>query len=210
MDHLNVNFNAASQNPHSLLARVIHSINLGVSMAMRYRTTTLAWGLLLAANGCATSPQTQMPTVSNVDLDRFMGQWYVLANIPTFAERGALNPLETYRRNDDGTIATTFTFNQEHIDGPAKTLRMTGFPSDAPDNGVWGMQWIWPFKADYRIAYLDEDYQFTIIGRNKRDYVWLMARTPNVDQATLDRLITMAVMLGYQRDDIQLTNWQQS
>jgi apolipoprotein D and lipocalin family protein len=193
-----------------MLARVIHPITLGVLLSMKHRTTNLAPWLLLAVSGCATYPQNPMPAVSNVDLERFMGNWYVLANVPTFAERGAFNPLETYRRNDDGTIATTFTFNKKHVDGPAKTLRMTGFVNDAPDNGVWRMQWIWPIKADYRIAYLDEDYQLAIIGRNRRDYVWLMSRTPNVDQATLDRLISIAVSLGYERDEIQLTNWQQS
>jgi len=177
---------------------------------MKHRTRYLAPWLLLTVTGCASHSENPMPTASNVDLERFMGDWYVIASIPTFAEREAKNPLENYSQNADGTIATTFTYNKKHVDGPKKTLRMTGFVNDEVANGVWGMQWIWPFKADYRIAYLDEKYQFTIIGRTRRDYVWLMSRTPNIEKTTLDRLINIAVSLGYEREKIQLTNWQQS
>ena len=71
------------------------------------------------------------------------------------------------------------------------------------------MQWIWPIKADYRIAYLDENYQFAIIGRNKRDYVWVMSRAPNTEKGKLNERINFAASLGYHRTKIQLTSWQQ-
>ncbi len=71
------------------------------------------------------------------------------------------------------------------------------------------MQWIWPIKADYRIAYLDTNYEFAIIGRNKRDYLWVMSRTPNIENTKLEELIDIAVSLGYERTKIKLTSWQQ-
>ena len=64
--------------------------------------------VLLALAGCATP--APMPTVERVELDRFMGDWYVIASIPTFIEHGAHNAVESYRLEADGTIATTFTF----------------------------------------------------------------------------------------------------
>ena len=64
--------------------------------------------MVLIAIGCST--QKPMPAVDYVDLKRFMGDWYVIANIPTFVEKNAFNPVESYRLNDDGTIATKFTF----------------------------------------------------------------------------------------------------
>jgi apolipoprotein D and lipocalin family protein len=67
-----------------------------------------------------------MDTVSYVDLERFMGDWYVVANIPTFLEKGAHNALEYYTLNSDGTIAATFRFNKDGFDGPVKTYRPTG------------------------------------------------------------------------------------
>lgn len=165
--------------------------------------------LLLALAGCATHQENSMQAVPNVDLERFMGDWYVIAGILTFPERNAVNPLENYQMNDNGTIATRFTFNNKTADGPKKTLNMTAYVNAKPNNGVWGMQWIWPIKADYRIAYLDESYQTTIVARNKRDYVWIMSRSPKVAESRLEELINFAVELGYERSKIKLTNWQQ-
>lgn len=59
------------------------------------------------------------------------------------------------------------------------------------------MQFIWPIKADYRIIYLDADYRITVIGRNKRDYVWLMAREPEIDTAEYDRIVKVIADAGY-------------
>jgi apolipoprotein D and lipocalin family protein len=59
------------------------------------------------------------------------------------------------------------------------------------------MRFIWPIKADYRIVYLDDDYTQTIIGRQKRDFVWIMARTPTISDADYDRLVAYAESIGY-------------
>ena len=59
------------------------------------------------------------------------------------------------------------------------------------------MQFIWPIKAEFRIAYLDEGYQTTIIARNARDYVWLMARTPQISDAEYNKLTTLIKGWGY-------------
>jgi len=116
--------------------------------------------LILAVTACST--HKPMPAVEYVDLDRFMGDWFVIANIPTFLEKDAYNPVETYRLDDDGTIATTFTFNQGSLDGEKKNYHPRGFVQDSESNAIWGMQFIWPIKADYRIVYLDGDYQKTV------------------------------------------------
>ena len=144
-----------------------------------------------------------MPVVDYVDLDRFMGDWYVIATIPTFLERDAYNPIETYMLNSDGTIATTFTFNKGSLNGPTKLYRPRRFIKDKRTNANWDMQFVWPIKADYRIVYLDDDYQQTIIGRNSRDFVWVMARTPRISEQDYLNLVTMVGSLGYNLNDLQ-------
>ena len=144
-----------------------------------------------------------MPVVDYVDLDQFMGDWYVIATIPTFLERDAYNPIETYQRDNDGTIATTFTFNKGSLNGPTKIYRPRGFIKDKDTNAIWDMQFVWPIKADYRIVYLDDNYQQTIIGRNSRDYVWIMARTPKISQKDYLNLVARVDSLGYDLDDLQ-------
>ena len=68
-------------------------------------------------------------TVDSVDIDRFMGDWYVIASIPTFIEKEAYNALESYRLSENGTIETTFSFNKGAFDGPLKVYRPLGIHS---------------------------------------------------------------------------------
>lgn len=144
-----------------------------------------------------------MNTVNYVDIERFMGNWYVIANIPTFIEKGAHNALENYALNDDGTIATTFSFNEDQFDGELKTYTAKGFIKNTKTNAKWGMQFIWPIKADYRVVYLDEAYQNTIIARKARDYVWLMSRNPEMNEAVYTKLVKFIADLGYDISKLQ-------
>ena len=132
-----------------------------------------------------------------------MGDWYVIANIPTFIETDAYNAIESYALNEDGTIATTFTFHDGAPDGELKTYTPTGFIVDAQSNALWGMQFIWPFKAEFRVIYLDDDYQTTIIGRSKRDYVWLMSRQPVIDDERYSSLLSFMENQGYDISKVQ-------
>ena len=153
-------------------------------------------GLLLA--GCQTmSARPPVQPVKAVDLPRFMGDWYVSAHIPTFIERESYTAVESYRMNDDGTIATTFHFNKGAFDGPLKTYTPTGFVRNTTTNSEWGMRFVWPIKAEYLIAYLDANYQQTIVARSKRDYVWILTRTPHISAADYDQLAQRVRDMGY-------------
>jgi apolipoprotein D and lipocalin family protein len=142
-------------------------------------------------------------TVEQVDLDRFMGDWYVIASIPTFIEKDAFNATESYRLNADGTVDTTFRFNKGSLDGPLKTYNPRGFIKDEESNAVWGMQFVWPFKAEYRIIYLTDDYTQTVIGRSKRDYVWIMARDPLISDEDYKQILEYLSQQGYDIKDIR-------
>jgi apolipoprotein D and lipocalin family protein len=154
---------------------------------------------LVALGGCQSMhDHPPLRLAERVELERFMGEWYVIANIPTSIEEGAHNAVESYRLAADGvTIPTTFTFREGSFDGAVKRYTPTGFVRDRQSNAVWGMQFIWPIKADYRIVYVADDYSATIIGREKRDYAWIMARTPSIAGAEYQRLVDMLGAQGY-------------
>lgn len=177
----------------------VPSLSNSVAGATAVRNTLLVPLLLLA--GCAS--HSPMPTVDHVDLKRFMGDWYVIANIPTLIEKGAHNAIESYALNDDGSIATTFTFRAGSFNGPAKIYQPTGFVVPGSGNAVWGMQFVWPIKADFRIVYLTPDYSQTVIGRNARDYVWIMARTPTIADTDYAAILAHLKTLGYDVSRIQ-------
>ena len=143
-----------------------------------------------------------MPTVDYVDLERYMGDWYVIANIPTFIERGAHNAVESYSLSPDGTIATVFTFRENGFDGKLKRYTPRGFVR-SENNAEWGMQFIWPIKAEFLIIDLDDDYTQTVIGRSKRDYVWVMAREPSIPDADYQRILALLADRGYDTDRIE-------
>jgi apolipoprotein D and lipocalin family protein len=171
---------------------------------MKTILAALLTALMLAfASGCTEEGGEPMDTVKQVDLQRFMGDWYVIANIPTFLEKEAYNAIESYALNPDGTIATTFTFNKGGFDGPLKTYHPRGFVRDTNSNALWGMQFIWPIKAYFRIVWLEPDYSITVIARSKRDYVWIMAREPAIPEDKYAEILAFIGGLGYDTSKIQ-------
>jgi apolipoprotein D and lipocalin family protein len=173
-----------------------------------YRSTRAgtAWcsvvgSVLLAA--CQGAPRPALQTVAHVDLPRFMGAWYVIASIPTFIERGAHNAVESYELDQRGRVRTTFQFNAGSFNGPLRVHHPIGYVSPDGGGALWGMQFIWPFRADYRIVYLDPEYTQTVIGRERRDYVWIMARTPTIPDADYARLLELLRAQGYSLSRLQ-------
>jgi apolipoprotein D and lipocalin family protein len=138
-----------------------------------------------------------VPVVAGVDLPRFMGDWYVIASIPSYPERQAYDAMESYELRPDGRIQTTFRYRDGSFEAPLKTMRPVGTVVQGTGNAVWGMQFIWPIKAEYVISYLDADYSETLIARSKRDYAWIMARTPQISAAAYAADVGRLKAMGY-------------
>ena len=154
--------------------------------------------LTATLSACGVSPEkVTVPVVEKVDLQRFMGPWYVIGVIPTFIEKDIYNAIETYELAPDGTIKTTFTFNKGAFDGEAKVMNPKGFVIPGTNNAIWGMQFVWPIKAEYVISHVDAGYTETIIARSARDYVWIMARTPTIDDQRYAALVKKVADMGY-------------
>ena len=165
--------------------------------------TLLLLSLLLISSCRSVSNLLTIGTVASVDLTRFAGDWFVIANIPTFIETQAFNAIESYSEPVGNKISTTFSFNKGGFDGKKKVYHPTAFIREGSGNAVWGMQFVWPIKAEYRIIYLEPDYQFTIVGRSKRDYVWLMAREPIIAESDYNRLLKIIAEEGYDLSKIR-------
>jgi len=145
--------------------------------------------------GCVDNPP--VPPVARVDLQRFMGPWYVIASIPSFPERDAYNALETYALAGDGKVQTEFRYRRGSFDAEEKTMHPVGTVVPDSNNAVWGMQFIWPIQAEYIIADLDPEYRDVIVARSRRDYVWIMARTSQITSARYEQLVAKVAQLGY-------------
>lgn len=175
---------------------------------MGIQKALLVVGMILVG-GCQLAPNLPpIRTAESIDLNRFAGDWFVIANIPTFIETDAYNAVESYAEPVNGRVATTFTFNKGGFEGERKTYQPTAFVREGSGNAVWGMQFVWPIKAEYRVVYIDPEYQFTIIGRTKRDYVWLMARQAVIAEDDYKRLLSIIEQEGYDLDKLRLVPQQ--
>ena len=115
--------------------------------------------LLLLMSSCSTSHRSPVKTVDYVDINRFMGKWYVIANIPTFIEKGAYNAIETYTWNDEeDRIDVDFKFNLDSFDGKEKSYPQKAFIYNKKTYAEWRIQPFWPLKFAYLITDLASDY----------------------------------------------------
>lgn len=142
--------------------------------------------------------------VAAVDLSKFMGDWYVMANIPTFLEKGAHNAIEHYDMKDDGSIAIRFTFRKGAFDGPEKILTMNGYPLKEFNDARWEVSPFWPLRLPYYTIDLAQDYSWVMVATPNRNYLWIMSRDRSMPQTMLQDLIDKAVNKGFIREEIQV------
>ncbi len=168
--------------------------------------------LSLVLSACSTSGLPPLRGIAEpVDLERFMGPWYVIASVPIdipllpmFSEKGAHNGVETYALAPDGTIATTYTFRRDSFDGPERVFTPRARVANPPVNSEWKMKFGWYVpEADYLILHLDPDYQRTVIGVPDRKYVWIMSRTPTMPELEYSQLLAALRNSGHDTDRIE-------
>lgn len=164
----------------------------------RFLASSLAATIVVTVTACSSTPDKASVTHDTaVDLDRYMGPWYILASIPLALEKDAHNPVESYTRNPDGSIAAVFQFRDKSFDGTQKTHVTNATVKKDSGNAVWKIQVWWPLRSEYRIAYVEPDYSYAIIARSKRDHVWLIGRKPRVSDPAYSRYSAMIKSMGY-------------
>lgn len=162
-----------------------------------FRNLLAACTLCLVAVAASAASLPPIRPVAHVDLPHFMGKWYLIATIPTSYGNDAYNAVETYTLKSDGNIRTTFSFHEGGFDGPYKHIESTGYVTPGTGNAVWGVKVFWFLKAQYIVGYLAPDYCQMIVARDKRDYVWVFARTAQVSQPDYAMLTAKVRALGY-------------
>lgn len=139
-----------------------------------------------------------MRTVPHVDLERYMGNWYVIAEIPYFAERNCVDSVESYALRPDGDIDNTFSCRRKSFDAPMKRVTSArAHVLDPTSNAAWRVRFFGVLSAQYRILELDPDYQWVLIGHPSRHYAWILARSRTLSDATYDEILRRARTHGF-------------
>jgi len=159
---------------------------------------------LLALSGCAMMRGgPPLETVERVDLERYMGQWYVIANIPYFGERGNVAGRAIYRMREDGRIDDIYRYRDGDFDAPEEEMEGVAWVVDEETNAQWKVQFYWPIRFGYYIIGLDEDYEWTVVGHPSREYAWIMAREPELSQARYQALLGLLEDRGFDASQLQ-------
>jgi len=160
----------------------------------------------LALGSCASRPTASAPpaTVARVDLARYAGTWHEIASKPMIFQKGCRGTTAEYTANPDGTIKVENTCRKETGEiakavGKAKVVAGSG-------NAKLKVNFFGPFWGDYWVLALDEkDYRYALIGGPNRKYLWILSRTPTLDEATFNQLTGIAKAQGYDLSDLQMT-----
>jgi len=162
--------------------------------------------LSVIMSGCQTNRNMiDKTTVKDVNIEKYLGTWYEIARFDHSFERGLVGVTATYSLEDNGRLKV---INQGHKNCPDGELSRAVGKAKVPDENSPGrlkVSFFWFFYAEYNILELDtENYQWALIGSSSPKYLWILSRTPQMDQNTYSMLVNKAKQRGYNTEKLML------
>jgi apolipoprotein D and lipocalin family protein len=155
---------------------------------------------LLLISGCTSAPPK---TVEKIDVQKFMGDWYVLAGRFTDFETEVHNAKETYTWNaGEDRIDVAFVYNKGSFEGPIKSIPQKAWIENKTSMAHWKVSPLWPFKFDYLVIAVADDYSWTAIGVPSQKYLWIMARDWKNPEPTVKAAVERLQELPYDVENL--------
>ncbi len=167
-------------------------------------------GISLLFLGCATTDSLiKRPTVQEVDIDRYIGKWYEIARIDNRFERELVGVTAEYSLRSDGRIDVLNAGFKKTLDGKRKVANgVARVPDESKPGRLQVTFFLW-FWSDYLILELDaQNYQYALVGSSTDDYLWVLSRTPTMDDSIYQMLVDRASVLGYDTSRLMLVPQQ--
>lgn len=159
--------------------------------AQKLFVTGMALLTAVLQSGCAGAPDG-VEVVTDFELNRYLGTWYEIARLDHRFERGLSRVTANYSMRDDGGVSVVnrgYQISSEEWEEATGKAYFVG----APDIGQLKVSFFGPFYGGYNIMELDkDDYQYALVAGPDRSYLWILARSPKLDQETLDALVNIA------------------
>lgn len=125
------------------------------------------------------------PTVTDaVDLKSYMGKWYEIASYPMKFQKDCFCVTAYYTLTEKGFVKVFNSCRKGSINGKVKTITGKAFPVEGTNNVKLKVQFFWPFKADYWILDIADDYSWAVVSGPSRNYLWILSRTPEMQKET--------------------------
>lgn len=155
------------------------------------RNITALVGAAVLLAGCAAQRLPDLPpleVVPRVDLARYIGTWHEIASFPTWFQKGCIASTATYALRDDGRVGVLNQCYKGSIDNP-DSVSGTAWVVDPATNAKLKVQFFWPFSGDYWIIDLGPGYEYAVVGHPSREYLWILSRSPRMDEARFERIL---------------------
>ncbi len=149
--------------------------------------THIAFVLGLASSAFADSG-AQLQTVASVDLNRYVGKWYEIARYPNRFEKACVADVTAnYTLRKDGKIEVINSCRR--ADGEIKSSKGSAKIADKQTKAKLRVTFFWPFYGNYWIIDLDPEYRYAVVSEPRRDYLWILSRTPQLDPAVYEGIV---------------------
>lgn len=156
--------------------------------------TAISAALFLSLAAPAPAP---VPTAAGFDVSRYLGTWYELARFPQFFEKGCVGVTATYTKKPDGELAVRNVCRKETLDGKVSDVNGTAWVPDPREPAKLKVSFFWPFRSDYWVIAVADDYAWAIVGDGKRSTLWILSRKPVVDEKLYGELVEKAKAAGF-------------
>ena len=135
-----------------------------------------------------------LDVVPHVELEKYLGKWYEIAHLPAKFQEGCNETTATYTLSKDGSISV---LNQSIKDGKMKQAKGKAKVVDKNSNAKLKVTFFWPFYGDYWIIKLGNDYEYSVVGTPNRKYLWILSRTPQMDDVLYSQIIDYVKSKGF-------------
>jgi len=136
-------------------------------------------------------------TVDKVDLGRYMGKWFEIAAFPQKFQKGCHCTTAEYEMTDKGYVRVINTCRKGGPGGKVSRANGKAFIVKESGNAKLKVQFFWPFRGNYWIIDLNEDYTYAVVGDPSRKYLWILSRTPTMDPALYDEIVRKTAEQGF-------------
>ena len=161
------------------------------------RVTALLTLLLVGTTAQASASSSEPSTVESVDLERYLGTWYEIASYPAWFQKDCTAVTAEYSLRDDGLISVVNSCRKKTLNGKLKQSTGRAKIIDTGRNSKLKVSFFGPFWGPYWIIDLDENYQWAVVGVPNRKYLWILSRTPQMDEDTYAGILDRLVDQGY-------------
>lgn len=179
-----------------------------VRSRLRMGACALLGALLPAACATTTTERLGLPpleTVEHVDVARYMGLWYEIAAFPQRFQKGCTGTTATYTLRADGQVDVLNRCRRDSLDGEERSAKGRARVVDPATNAKLEVSFFRPFWGDYWIIDLGAEYDYAVVGHPGRDYLWILSRTPTMDEATYETIVAGLAARGYEVDKLKKT-----